>query len=86
MWMPLKKSTKLMTRSLVQDMITCLSMFPSKNGISSNLSPSAIILGSPNTDHNNLKTTLGAYSQVYIGNTNSIKQRTIGAIKLRLEK
>ena len=34
-----------MTRSLVQDTITCLNMFPYKNGISSDLSPAAIILG-----------------------------------------
>ena len=80
---PYKKFTKLMTRSLVKDMITCLNMFPYKNGISSNLSPAAIILGSPNPDYNKLNITFGAYAQVYIGTTNSTKQRTIGAIALR---
>ena len=59
-----KKFTKLMTRSLVQDMITCLNIFPSKNGISSDLSPAAIILGSPNPDYNKLKIKFGAYVQV----------------------
>ena len=67
---------------MVQDMITCLIVFPSKNGISSNLIPAAIILGSPNQDYNKLKITFGAYAQVYIGNTNSTKQGTVGVIAL----
>ena len=62
-------------------MIKCLNVFPSKNGISSNLSPSAIILGSPNLDYNKLNITFGAFAQVYIGTTNSTKQRTVGASK-----
>ena len=68
--------------SLVQDMITCLNMFPSKNVISSNLRPSAIILGSPNLDYNKLKITFGAYAQFYIGTTNIIKQITVGEIPI----
>ena len=71
-----------MTISLVQDMITCLKMFPSKNGISINLSLASIILGSSNTDYNKLKIKFGAYAQVYIGTTKSTKQRTVGAIAL----
>ena len=46
-------------------------MFPFKNGISSDLNPEAIILGSPNPDYNKLKTTFGEYAQVYIGTANS---------------
>ena len=57
-------------------------MFPSKNGVSSNLSPSAIILGSPNPDYNKLNIIFGSYAQVYIGNTNSTKQRMVGVIAL----
>ena len=66
-------------------MITCLNMLPSKNGISSHLSPAAIILGSPNPYYNKLKVRFGAYAHVYIGTTNSAKQRTVGAIALRPE-
>ena len=77
-----RKFTKLIKISMVKDMITCLNMFPSKNGISSNLISAAIILGSPNLDYNKLKITFGAYSQVYIGTTNSTKQRTVGAIAI----
>ena len=67
-------------------MITCLNMLPYKNGISSDLSPSTIILGYPNTDQNKLKITFGAYEKVYIGNTNSTKQRTVWEITLRPER
>ena len=64
-------------------MITCVYIFPSQNGIPSNLSPAAIILGSPNPYYNKLRITFGEYAQVYIGTTNSKKQRTIGVIALR---
>ena len=66
-------------------MINCLNMFPSKHEISSKLSPSAIILGSPNPDYNKLKITLGAYAQVDIGNTNGTKQITVWAIAMITE-
>ena len=45
-------------------MVTCLNMFPFKNGISNDLSSAAIILGSPNPDYKNIIITFGAYSQV----------------------
>ena len=64
-------------------MITCLNVFQSKNGISIDLSPAAIILGSRNPDYNKLKIIFGAYAQVYIGNNNNTKQRTVEAIALR---
>ena len=52
-------------------MITCLNVFQSKNGISIDLGPAAIILGSRNPDYNKLKIIFGAYSQVYIGKNNN---------------
>ena len=61
---PYKKFTKLMTRYLVQDMITLLNMFPYKNGISSNLRSAATILGYKNPYFNKLKITFGAYAHV----------------------
>ena len=64
-------------------MITYLNVFPSKNGISSDLSPAAIILGSPNPDYNKLNIKFGAYAKVQIGTTNSTKQITVGAVALR---
>ena len=72
-----------MTRFLVQDMIAFLSMFPYKNVISSDLRPEVIVLGPLNPDYNKLKITFGAYIQVYIGTTNSPKQKMVGEITLR---
>ena len=72
---PYKKFTILMMISLVEDMITCLNMFPSKNWISSNLTPAAIILRSPNIYYNKLNILFGAYAQVYIGTNKSTKHR-----------
>ena len=71
-----------MTRSLVQNIKTCLNIFPSKNGLSRDLSSAAIILGSPTPDYNTLKIMFGEYAQVYIGTTNSTEQRTVGVIAL----
>ena len=67
-------------------MFTCLNIFPSKNGISSDLLSEAIILGSPNPDYNKLKITFGSYAQVYIGTKKITKKRTVGAIEICLEK
>ena len=74
-----------MTISLVHDMITCLEIFPTKNGISSNLSPAAIILGSLNPNYTKLNIPFLAYAKVYIGTTNITNQRTVGGIVLRPE-
>ena len=71
-----------MVISLVQDMITYLNMFTSKNGILINLIPVSIILGSHNPDYNKLKITFVAYTQVYICTNNSTKNRTLGEIAL----
>ena len=55
-------------------------MFPSKNGISSDLIPATIILGSLNPYSNKLEIRFGSYAQVYAGTTSSTKQRiTFGA-------
>ena len=82
MWIPLHviKITKLMTLLLVQDMVTCLNMFPSQNGISSGLVTEEIILGSPNPYYTKIRITFVTYSQLYIGTTNSTKQIIVGEI------
>ena len=67
-----------MKRSLLQYMVTCLNMLPSKNGIPSDLIPAEIILESPNTDYKKLKTIFGAYAKVYIDTTSSTKQIKLG--------
>ena len=49
-YMLYKNFINVITISLVQAMVTCLSMFPSQNGIPSGISPASIILGSLNPD------------------------------------
>ena len=62
-------------------------MLLSKNGISSNLSPVIIILGSPKKYYNKIRIRFVSYDyeQVYIGTTTSTKQRSVGDISLRPE-
>ena len=64
-------------------MIKSLNMLPSKYRISSDLRLVATIRGSPNIDHNKLNITFGVYAQVYIGTTNSTKQKTLVGIAIR---
>ena len=64
-------------------MITCLNLFPYKNGISIDLIPVYIFQGYPNPYYNKLKTTFGAYAHLYIDTSTGTKQRMVGAIALR---
>ena len=64
-------------------MITCLNIFPSKNGMSSNLIPAAIIRSYQIIDYNKLNIKFGAYAKVCTGNTNRTKERTVGTIAIR---
>ena len=82
-YMTYRNFTALITRSLVQDMLTCLNLFPSKNGVSSDLVRVAILRGSPNPYYNKLKITFGAYVHIYIGITNRTKQRKVVTIAMR---
>ena len=60
-----------------------LNTFLNKNRISRKISPDGIILGKSKVDFNSIKLLFGAYTDVYENTTNTMKQRTIGAIVLR---
>ena len=45
--------TKLMIQKMVMRVPNMLNMFPNKDGIDQDLSPDAILLGTPNIDYNN---------------------------------
>ena len=81
--MSYNKSQKLMNKSLVQDMVTLLNMFPYKNWISRDLRPAAIIPRPTNSEYNKLKITFWVYAQVYISTINITKKKTVGVIVLR---
>ena len=66
-------------------MENCPNVLPSKNGISNDLSPASITLGSPKPYYNKLRITFGEYAQVHIGTTNNTKQITVVEITLRSE-
>jgi hypothetical protein len=80
---PYERYTKLMTNSLIECAIHWLNAFPSKTGIASNLSPSAIVLGRGSPDFNNRHISFGAYAMVYNGTKNNMSSRCTPAIALR---
>jgi hypothetical protein len=81
--LPFKKVPKLMIDECLTMVTTCLNDFPSKNGISTTMSPASIVLGRGKTDGNNLKATFGRYYEVYCGTDNTNKERRTSALCLR---
>ncbi len=81
--LPYKKVPKLMIDECLTMVTTCLNDFPSKNGISTTMSPASIVLGRGKIDGNNLKATFGRYYEVYCGTDNTNKERRTSAICLR---
>ena len=72
-----------MTESNVYSSIKNLNAFPSTDGVSKTLSPSALIAGRPPVDFKNLmKAKFGDYAQVYSDTKNDMTERTIGGIAL----
>ena len=69
---PYKWITILMVRSLVEGIIDVVNAFPSKNGISSTLSPSTIVEGKPNLDLKRKMISFGSYAAVYTGTSNDM--------------
>ena len=85
MWVPLhsiQEIRKNHEKSFVQDMVTCLNMLPPKNGTSNDRISAEIILGSPNIDCNNLRTTFGEYAQIHIGTTKNTTQKIMVEIEV----
>ncbi len=81
--LPYKRITKLMTQSMIEWLITCLNNFPSKEGISRNMSPAAIVLGRGKPDCKQLKISIGSYAEVYETTKNTMRPRSVAAIALR---
>ena len=49
-----------MTEEMILGVTKMLNEFPNKEGISSDLSPDAIVLGTPKLDYNNIKLYFGS--------------------------
>ena len=80
--LPYKKFTKIMTTALLENVVSWLNTFPANDGISTTLSPSAIVVGRPNLDMNQPMIEFGAYAAVHNGTTNTMKGRITPAIAL----
>ena len=81
---PYRKFTILMVRSLVEGIVAVLNAFPSKNSISSTISPATIVEGKPKMDLKRKIIPFGAYALVYTETTNDNKPRAVPAIALRM--
>ena len=77
-YLPLK-----MLLTLVEQANNWLNQFPKIDGISSELSPAAIVLGISKPNCNKLKTSYGSYAQVYDSTDNAPNKHSVGAIVLR---
>ena len=81
---PYRRFTILMVRSLVEGIIAVLNAFPSKNAVSTTISPATIVEGKPKLDFKRKMIPFGAYALVYTGTTNNNKPRAVPAIALRM--
>ena len=75
---------RIMVSELVFFAIKCRNMFPSPNGISTTLSPLAIVTGADKPDFTHLQLEFGTFVHIFNDNnpTNTMAQRTTGAIAL----
>jgi hypothetical protein len=71
-----------MTTALMENMIYWMNAFPHSNGVSSDLSPGAIVLGCPHMDYNHSKITFGTFAMVYTWTTNRMTKQSVEAIAL----
>ena len=79
---PYTKYTKLMVRSLIESRVIWLNRFPSKNGLSTSLSPATIVTGEPKPDMSKSRIPFGSYAMVYISTSNDMIARSVPAIAL----
>ena len=72
-----------MTISLIESMTTWLNAFPTTNGVTTTMSPAAIVLGKSLPDMGRKHISFGLYAMVHIGTNNSMKWMSVPAIARR---
>jgi hypothetical protein len=72
-----------MVRSLIEEIVESLNIFPSPTGISKTMSPSTIVEGKPKPNFGANIITYRSYALVHSGTSNDMKSRAIPAIALR---
>ena len=81
---PYRRITILMVRSLVEAIVEVLNAFPSKNSITTTISPATIVEGKPKIDFKRDMLAFGAYALVYTGTSSNNKPRAVPAIALNM--
>jgi len=79
---PYKRYTDLMTVHAVLTTVRWIIQFPSKGGISEQLSPSKILEGIDDPDINIKRIGFGTYALVYAGTDNIMSERSVHCIDL----
>ena len=82
--LPFRRLPKVVIVAMISDCVRCLNQFPRVTGISSTMSPSTIVRGTPPPDFNAMRIEFGAYAQVFEDHdpTNTPRGRSLGAIAL----
>ena len=82
--LPFRRLPILLLRSMVEEAVRCLNLFPWPAGISSTLSPSSIVTGEARPDYTTMKIEFGAYAQLFddVTPSNTPHTRSFGAIAL----
>ena len=73
-----------MVRSLVEAIIEVLNTFPSKNAVSTTISPATIVEGKPKMDFKREMIAFVAYALVYTGTSNDNKPKIVPAKALKM--
>ena len=82
--LPYKRLPTLFIQHLMMHVVHYLNIFPWKYGVSQELSPESIVIGSPPPDYNKIRIEFGSYAQVYDAPSpsNTPRSRSHGAIAL----
>ena len=79
---PFNRYTNLMSVHAVLTAVRWINQFPSKGGISDQLSPSKILEGIDDPDMNIKRISFGTYALVYSGTDNRMNERSVPCIAL----
>ena len=81
--LPFKYYPTLLLEGCVYNAVRLLNILPSKNGISTSLSPTTLVTGKPPPKYNDLvKPNFGDYEQVYVGTKTNMESQTVGGIAI----
>ena len=80
---PYRIIPKVMTRSMMEDIVYWLNAFPTKGGASRTISPATIVEGMPKPDMSYDRPIFGGFYEAYVKTTNGMALRTVPSIALK---